>query len=70
MHLTKFRIKFPYTAPTRIVRKAWMESDLKASWKDSSWSQKAQSIRKVHYRLQFTQISLTHSNFSNDETLL
>ncbi|EDW40735.1 GM25070 [Drosophila sechellia] len=36
LHLTKYRIKFPYTAPTRIVRKAWTESDLKAQWKRSS----------------------------------
>ncbi|EDX09733.1 GD14108 [Drosophila simulans] len=31
LHLTKYRIKFPYTAPTRIVRKAWTESDLRPS---------------------------------------
>lgn len=47
LHLTKYRIKFPYTAPTRIVRKAWTESDLKAQWKVSPWSVKAQNICKV-----------------------
>lgn len=47
LHLTKYRIKFPYTAPTRIVRKAWIESDLKAQWKVSPWSVKAQNICKV-----------------------
>lgn len=47
LHLTKFRIRFPYTAPTRIVRKAWKEFDVKAKWRETAWSLKAQSIRKV-----------------------
>lgn len=47
LHLTKYRIKFPFTAPTRIVRKAWVDSDLKAQWKVSPWSVKAQNICKV-----------------------
>lgn len=48
LHLTKFRIKFPYTAPTRLVRKAWKEFDVKAKWKETSWAAKAEAIHKVN----------------------
>jgi len=61
LHLTKYRIKFPYTAPTRIVRKAWTESDLKAQWKVSPWSVKAQNICKV-----CTESRSRSSNFRRD----
>ena len=46
LHLTKHRIKFPFTAPTRVVRKAWIDSDVKGQWKASQWSQKAQNVSK------------------------
>ncbi|KAL5290733.1 RPL14 family protein [Megaselia abdita] len=46
LHLTKYRIKFPYHAPTRVVRKAWTAFDLQKKWKSSAWSAKSSSIVK------------------------
>uniref|UniRef100_A0A0K8VV65 Large ribosomal subunit protein eL14 n=1 Tax=Bactrocera latifrons TaxID=174628 RepID=A0A0K8VV65_BACLA len=51
LHLTKYRIKFPFTAPTRIVRKAWKDSDMKAQWKASPWSSRSQNICKVNFKI-------------------
>lgn len=59
LHLTKYRIKFPFTAPTRIVRKAWVDSDLKAQWKVSPWSVKAQNICKVCTKYSTTRESVS-----------
>lgn len=47
LQLTKFRVKFPYHAPTRVVRKAWRNADIKTKWENSSWAQKAKDIKKV-----------------------
>lgn len=47
LHLTKFRLKFPYHAPTRIVRKQWVENELDKKWSESAWCQKAKNVKKV-----------------------
>lgn len=47
LQLTKFRVKFPYHAPTRDVRKAWKNADVKAKWEASAWAQKAKDVKKV-----------------------
>ncbi|GJQ70905.1 RpL14 [Trypoxylus dichotomus] len=46
LHLTKFRIKFPYTARTRIVRKAWNDAKIDEKWSDSMWAKKLQAKEK------------------------
>ncbi|XP_014281972.1 large ribosomal subunit protein eL14 [Halyomorpha halys] len=43
LHLTKFRIRFPFTASTRVVRKAWKDSNLDAKWKESVWAKKLEA---------------------------
>ncbi|CAH1389166.1 unnamed protein product [Nezara viridula] len=43
LHLTKFRIRFPYTGSTRVVRKAWKDSNLDAKWKESVWAKKLEA---------------------------
>ncbi|XP_050671793.1 60S ribosomal protein L14 [Leptidea sinapis] len=40
LHLTKFRLKYPFTAPTRVVRKAWEDEKLNEKWEQSQWAQK------------------------------
>lgn len=47
MQLTKLSIKFPFHAPTRVVRKAWRTADIKAKWENSSWAQKSKDVKKV-----------------------
>uniref|UniRef100_A0A1B0FJN6 Large ribosomal subunit protein eL14 n=1 Tax=Glossina morsitans morsitans TaxID=37546 RepID=A0A1B0FJN6_GLOMM len=69
LHLTKYRIKFPYTAPTRIVRKAWQESDLKSQWKVSSWSQKAQNICKRSQLNDFDRFKLRYAKRQRNKLL-
>ena len=40
VHLTKFRLFFPYTARTKTVRKAWEKSNVTESWKNTAWAKK------------------------------
>lgn len=47
LQLTKFRVKFPYHAPTRVVRKAWKTADVKTKWENSAWAQKSKDVKKV-----------------------
>lgn len=47
LQLTKFRLNFPYHAPTRVVRKAWDAYNLKQKWAESAWNQKAESVKRV-----------------------
>ncbi|BFF97979.1 60S ribosomal protein L14 [Drosophila madeirensis] len=69
LHLTKYRIKFPFTAPTRIVRKAWTESDLKAQWKVSPWSVKAQNICKRSQLNDFDRFKLRYAKRQRNKLL-
>lgn len=46
LHLTKFRLKYPFTAPTRVVRKAWTEAKLNEQWAESQWAQKLANKEK------------------------
>ncbi|XP_065720223.2 large ribosomal subunit protein eL14 isoform X3 [Drosophila suzukii] len=69
LHLTKYRIKFPYTAPTRIVRKAWTESDLKAQWKVSPWYVKAQNICKRSSLNDFDRFKLRYAKRQRNKLL-
>lgn len=46
VHLTKFRLRFPYTAPTRIVRKAWESGKIDELWKKTMWARKVEAKKK------------------------
>lgn len=48
LHLTKFRIRFPFTAPTRVVRKVWEEAGIDQKWKESVWAHKLANKEKVN----------------------
>ncbi|CAG9864542.1 unnamed protein product [Phyllotreta striolata] len=46
LHLTKFRIKFPYAASSRVVRKSWVAANLDEKWKQSVWAKKVAAKEK------------------------
>jgi len=45
LFLTKFRVKFPFTAPTRVVRKAIEAHNLKDKWNTTQWAERAKAKR-------------------------
>lgn len=51
LHLTKFRLKYPFTAPTRVVRKAWSDAKLNEKWAESQW---AKNLANKEKRAQMT----------------
>ena len=53
LQLTKFSLRFPHHAPTRVVRKAWDSYDLKKKWEESAWNIKAQNVKRVSFRTIF-----------------
>ncbi|KAI4501311.1 hypothetical protein M0802_003684 [Mischocyttarus mexicanus] len=46
LHLTKFRLRFPYTGSTRVVRKAWENGKIDELWKDTMWARKVAAKKK------------------------
>lgn len=53
LHLTKFRIKFPFTGSTRVVRKAWNDAKIDEQWANSVWAKKVAAKEKVSYNYCF-----------------
>jgi len=47
LHLTTLGLKFPFTAPTRIVRKAWKEGKIEEKWLASRWAQRVAARKTV-----------------------
>lgn len=45
MHLTKFSVKFPFTAPTRVVKKALEDFKIKEKWTETLWAERAKAKR-------------------------
>ncbi|XP_046736841.1 60S ribosomal protein L14 [Diprion similis] len=46
LHLTKFRLRFPFTGSTRVVRKAWSDGKIDEKWSESMWAQKVEAKKK------------------------
>ncbi|XKL69630.1 hypothetical protein PGB90_007399 [Kerria lacca] len=40
IHLTKFKINFPFNGPTKLVRKAWKKNELDDKWSKSRWAER------------------------------
>lgn len=53
IHLTKFKINFPYNGSTRTVRQAWNKADLNKLWIQSRWAEKAANREKVRILFKF-----------------
>lgn len=66
LQLTKFKLNFPYHAPTRVVRKQWAGADLTKKWEESAWAQKSKNVKKVSgniFPVWFFFISRVNLNF-------
>ncbi|CAH0547410.1 unnamed protein product [Brassicogethes aeneus] len=46
LHLTKFRLKIPHSAGTRVVRKAWNDNKIDEKWQESVWAKKIAAKEK------------------------
>ncbi len=46
LHLTTLGVKFPWTASTRVVRKAWKAEKIDDKWNASRWAQRV-AARKI-----------------------
>ncbi|XP_020293534.1 60S ribosomal protein L14 [Pseudomyrmex gracilis] len=46
LHLTKFRIRFPFSGSTRVVRKAWEVAKINELWKETMWARKVEAKKK------------------------
>ncbi|OXU25442.1 hypothetical protein TSAR_015705, partial [Trichomalopsis sarcophagae] len=46
LHLTKFRLKFPFTGSTRVVRKAWEAGKIDEEWAKTMWAKKVEAKKK------------------------
>lgn len=46
LHLTKFLVKFPFTAPTRVVKKALEDFKIKEKWSETLWAERARAKRQ------------------------
>ncbi|XP_012539510.1 60S ribosomal protein L14 isoform X2 [Monomorium pharaonis] len=46
LHLTKFRLRFPFTGSTRVVRKAWDTAKINELWKQTMWARKVEAKKK------------------------
>ncbi|RZF46147.1 hypothetical protein LSTR_LSTR013105 [Laodelphax striatellus] len=46
LHLTKFRMKFPFTASTKVVRTAWKKDKIDEKWKESIWAKKVAAKKR------------------------
>jgi hypothetical protein len=47
LHLTKFKINFPFTDHTKAVRQAWLKNKINDKWAGGMWAQKIAAKRKV-----------------------
>uniref|UniRef100_T1JNX0 Large ribosomal subunit protein eL14 n=1 Tax=Strigamia maritima TaxID=126957 RepID=T1JNX0_STRMM len=50
LHLTKFRIRFPHTAKTAAVRKAWEKANVVEEWSRTSWAKKL-ALKKLRAKM-------------------
>merc|ERR1711902_265172 len=40
LHLTPIKITFPFSARTKVVRKAWTDAKVSETWSNSSWAKR------------------------------
>ncbi|XP_018050107.1 PREDICTED: 60S ribosomal protein L14-like, partial [Atta colombica] len=46
LHLTKFRLRFPFSGSSRVVRKAWDAANINELWKETMWAKKVEAKKK------------------------
>jgi len=47
LHLTKFKINFPFTGRTKAIRQVWLKNKINEKWAAGMWAQKIAAKRKV-----------------------
>jgi len=47
LHLTKFVIKFPHSARSGAVRKAWEKAEVDKQWAETTWAKKIAAREQV-----------------------
>ncbi|XP_050098454.1 60S ribosomal protein L14, partial [Anopheles aquasalis] len=58
LHLTKFRVRFPYTAKTRTVRLALEKSSIKEKFDETIWKERAVAKYKRFHMTDFDRFKL------------
>ncbi|KAL1117495.1 hypothetical protein AAG570_004817 [Ranatra chinensis] len=61
LHLTKFRIKFPHTSATRVVRRAWNVAKVNDKWSESIWAKKVENKKKRSEMTDFDRFKLSRA---------
>ncbi|XP_014243928.1 60S ribosomal protein L14 [Cimex lectularius] len=61
LHLTKFRLRYGFTASTREVRKKWKEANMDEKWANSSWSKKVEAKKKRKELTDFDRFKLDNA---------
>merc|ERR1712187_543081 len=46
LHLTALKAKFPFSARSRVVSKAWKSEDISGKWAASSWAKRMEAAKK------------------------
>ncbi|KAJ8929422.1 hypothetical protein NQ314_017871 [Rhamnusium bicolor] len=70
LHLTKFRIKFPFTASTRVVRKAWNDAKIDEKWNESVWANKIAAKEKRAQLTDFDRFKLRRARSAGITSVL
>jgi len=50
LHLTTLSMRYPWTAPSRVVKKAWADAGIEEKWEKSRWAQRV-AARKTRANL-------------------
>merc|ERR1712020_24607 len=46
LHLTPLKVSFPFSARSKVVRKAWEDENITTKWADSAWAKRMQMKAK------------------------
>jgi len=40
LHLTRFRLKFPHSCKSKVIRKVWVKNDVSGKWSQTKWAKR------------------------------
>jgi len=46
LHLTRFRLKFPHSCKSKVIRKVWVKNDVTGKWSETKWAKRLER-RKI-----------------------
>ncbi|KAF5273260.1 hypothetical protein FQR65_LT04682 [Abscondita terminalis] len=67
LQLTNFRIKFPFNAPTSVVRKEWHKSNINEKWTNSAWAKKLLAKEKRKTLTDFDRFKLGKARLTRNK---